>query len=104
MRRMKLRRNPRGPKSVWKFRKTTGKLVRDSTGEIDWYYYRRTVLMGKLLPFTIECLKDCPRTVVQEDKAPAHTSPYQNEIYSLFEVQCLLWPGNSPNLNMIEPV
>ena len=27
----------------------------------------------------------------------------QAEIYSLFEVQRLLWPGNSPDLNMIEP-
>lgn len=50
-----------------------------------------------------ECLKDRPDTLIQENKTLAHTSPYQNEIYSLFEVQRLLWPGNSLDLNMIEP-
>ena len=40
---------------------------------------------------------------VQEDKAPAHKSQYQQEIFDLWEIQRLLWPGNSPDLNAIEP-
>lgn len=103
MRRMNLRRNPGGRKPVWKFTKKTGKLVRDSTGGIDWWRYGRTILMGKLLPFAKECLKERPGTIVQEDKAPSHAHSSQAEIYSLFEIQRLLWPGNSSDLNMIEP-
>lgn len=41
--------------------------------------------------------------IAQEDKAPSHACQYQNEVFSLFEIECLFWPGNSPDLNMIEP-
>ena len=44
-----------------------------------------------------------PNTVVQEDNAPAHASHYQQEVYLFQEIQRLLWPGNSPDLNAIEP-
>jgi hypothetical protein len=44
-----------------------------------------------------------PDTIVQEDNAPAHIHHSQAEVYSFYEVQRLLWPGNSPDLNMIEP-
>jgi len=40
---------------------------------------------------------------VQEDKAPAHASQYQQEVFNLWEIQRLLWPRNSPDLNAIEP-
>ena len=41
--------------------------------------------------------------LVQENKAPSYNSRYQAEIFSLHDLIRLLWPGNSPNLNMIEP-
>lgn len=41
--------------------------------------------------------------IVQEDKKPSHNSKYQAEIFSLHDIICLLWPRNSPDLNMIEP-
>jgi len=48
-------------------------------------------------------MKNRPQIVVQEDKAPAHDHHIQNQIYSKWGVERLLWPGNSPDLNMIEP-
>ena len=48
-------------------------------------------------------MKDRPQTVVQEDKAPAHAHQAQHQIYSAQGITKLLWPGNSPDLNMIEP-
>ena len=41
--------------------------------------------------------------IIQEDKAPAHSSNHQIPIFSAAKVQRLIWPGNSPDLNMIEP-
>jgi hypothetical protein len=38
-----------------------------------------------------------------EDNAPAHAHFHQKEIYGFHGVQRLLWPGNSPDLNAIEP-
>ena len=58
---------------------------------------------GKLLPFAQECKLSCPGTIVQEDNAPAHTHHTQKAIYSCYGVEQLLWPGNSPDLNAIEP-
>ena len=40
---------------------------------------------------------------MQEDNAPAHKSKYQEEVFSMWGIQKLLWPGNSPDLNAIEP-
>jgi hypothetical protein len=42
-------------------------------------------------------------TMVQEDKAPSHAHKAQNSIFINAEVMHLLWPGNSPDLNAIEP-
>jgi hypothetical protein len=39
---------------------------------------------------------------VQESKVPSYTSLYQNEVISA-EVLQLFWPGNSPDLKVIEP-
>ena len=38
--------------------------------------------------------------MVQEDKTPSH---HQQQAYNSFGVQRLLWCGNSPDLNAIEP-
>ena len=37
------------------------------------------------------------------DKAAPHASIHQHGIYHAAGVDCLLWPGNSPDLNAIEP-
>jgi hypothetical protein len=38
-----------------------------------------------------------------EDNAPVHSHFDQKEIYSFNHVQRLLWRGNAPDLNAIEP-
>ena len=64
------------------------------------------VLVPKLIPFAKEIMKlrgEEEDTLVQEDNAPAHAHHAQADIFSFHEVKRLLWPGNSPDLNMIEP-
>ena len=61
------------------------------------------ILYPKLLPFALECMKERPHTVVQEDKAPSHAHHAQQAVYDAFKIARLLWPANSPDLNMIEP-
>jgi hypothetical protein len=56
-----------------------------------------------LIPFAKECKKERPNTIIQENNAPTHSHFYQQEMFDIHEVQRLLWPGNSPDLNMIEP-
>ena len=103
MRRMGLR-NKGGPKPQWRFTKETGKIVRESQkGGIDWYRYQKKILIPKLIPFAQECKKERPGTLVQEDKAPAHASKHQEVVFSLADVMRLIWCGNSPDLNAIEP-
>lgn len=55
-----------------------------------------------MIPFAQECAKE-RETLVQEDNAGAHASHYQQEVFNLAGVTRLLWPANSPDLNMIEP-
>jgi hypothetical protein len=76
--------------------KRTGK-----SGGIDSIRYRREVLLPKLIPFAKQCGLDF---IVQEDKAPAYASHFQQTlVYDVHHVQHLLWLSNSPDLNMIEP-
>lgn len=61
-----------------------------------------------LIPFAQECniqqaAKGKLPMIVQEDKALAHNSKYQQEIFSLHKILRLIWPGNSPDINIIEP-
>jgi len=102
MRRLNINRVPSGPKPTWKFTEARGAMVRKGKGKgIDAIRYRREVLIPKLVPFAKQC---GPGYIVQEDNAPAHASRFQQElVYSVHQVQQLLWPGNSPDLNMIEP-
>jgi hypothetical protein len=102
MRRLGLRNLP-GKKPEWKWKKETGKLTRGEGKGIDWWRYQQTILLPKMLPFAKECLRERPDTVVQEDKAPSHAHHAQQRIYDLHEVRRLLWCGNSPDLNAIEP-
>jgi hypothetical protein len=68
---------------------------------IDAIRYRREVLIPKLIPFAKKCRPDF---IVQEDKALSYASHFQQElVYDIHYVLRLLWPGNSPDLNMIKP-
>jgi hypothetical protein len=40
---------------------------------------------------------------VQEDGAPSHRHEAQNAVFQLADIAWLFWPGNSSDLNMIEP-
>jgi hypothetical protein len=93
-----------GRKPVFKHNKNTGVYVlKEGKGGINWYRYQKTILECLLLPFAKECLKERPDTIVQEDGAPSHSSRYQQEVFDIWEVSRLLWPPNSPDLNVIEP-
>ena len=72
-------------------------------GGIDWYQYLTKCLLPILIPFAIKCQINRPDTIIQEDKAPAHSSKHQQVYFDAAGLQRLLWPGNSPDLNMIEP-
>ncbi|EED15724.1 hypothetical protein TSTA_051610 [Talaromyces stipitatus ATCC 10500] len=76
--RLQLRPRP-GRKPTFRFTAKNGKLVRNSKGGIDWYRYQKEVLVPKLLPFAQECKR------------------------SRLDTIRLLWLGNSPDLNAIEP-
>ena len=92
-----------GPKPTQRFQVKTGKLVRCKGSGIDWYKYQTQVLIPKLLPFAKECQKDRLNTAVQEDKAPSHAHYVQQRVFNSFEVERLLWCGNSPDINTIKP-
>src|SRR5215471_5128591 len=80
--RLNLARNPPRRRPVWKFTKERGAITRESKRYgIDWWLYQQKVLKPKLIPFAQECLKDRPRTIVQDDIAPAHASQYRQSIF-----------------------
>jgi transposase len=89
-----------GRKPQWRWNAKNGKLTRGGKGGVDWYRYQTKILIPKLLPFAQAC---GPDTLVQEDKAPSHVHHAQQRVYDLRKIQRLLWPGNSPDLNAIEP-
>jgi len=41
--------------------------------------------------------------IIQEDGTVLYNSIYKNRLYNLAAVSYLIWVGNSPDLNMIEP-
>lgn len=102
IRRLGLRNLP-GKQPQWKWQKSTGKLSRGKGKGIDWWRYQHMILTPLLLPFAKECKKKRPKTIVQEDKAPAYSHHFQQQVYNLHQVRRMLWCGNSPDLNMIEP-
>ena len=97
-------RNKPGRKPQWRWNKKSGKLSRTGRGGIDWWAYQQQVLIPKLIPFAKECTKALLKpAIVQEDKAPAHAYWYQQYIFDLHQVERMIWMGNSPDLNAIEP-
>jgi hypothetical protein len=94
----------RGWPPQWCFTKKWGKVVWEGKREgIDWWLYLTKVLIPKLFPFVERCKENRPDTVVQEDRAAPHAHSQQDVFYDFFHVQRMLWPGNSPDFNMIEP-
>jgi hypothetical protein len=92
-----------GKPAKWRHNKANGAYVREKGhGGIDWWRYQQTILIPLLIPFAVECMAERPGTVIQEDKVTCHASRYQHEVFSLYAVIRLLWPGNSPDLNAIE--
>jgi hypothetical protein len=91
-----------GRQPTWKFTASHGAMTQTGkSGGIDAIRYRREVLVPKLIPFAQKC---GPEYIVQEDKALAHASHFQQTlVYDIHHVLRLLWLGNSPDLNMIEP-
>lgn len=103
MRRLGLRNKP-GRKPLFRMSEENGAFTRNSTkGGIDWYHYLTKCLLPVLILFAIECQIDHPSTIIQEDKASSHASKHQQIYFDAAGLQRLLWPGNSPDLNMIEP-
>jgi hypothetical protein len=45
-----------------------------------------------------------PKTIIVEDGATPHTHSFQQDMYSYSDIPKVLWPGNFPDINMIEPV
>lgn len=103
VRRCKLSTRSRGRKPTWRWSQKTGMLARRNGNGIDWWRYRQKILLEKLLPFAKRCQLSRPGIIVQEDGAPCHRHWFQEETYKLWDVAKMLWPGNSPDLNAIEP-
>jgi len=92
-------------RKTWQFTSERGKLERQGKkGGIDWYRYQKEILHSKLLPFAATCKETRPNTAVIEDGAPAHAHWFTQTVYDAFGIRKLDWPGNSPDLNMIEPI
>jgi len=93
-----------GQRAVFRHTEENGAFERkEGKGGIDWYRYQIKVLRPHLLPFAKRLLRKFGFVMVQEDKAPSHASHYQQREFDLWEIERLLWPGNSPDLNAIEP-
>jgi len=103
--RKKYGKNKGGPKPKWFYSKANGAIVREKgRGGIDWYRYQMVILRGKLLLWVKKMkLKLKRELVMQEDGAPSHSHQYQQRVFDSFEIIRILWPGNSPDLNAIEP-
>lgn len=103
MRRLGLQFFP-GRKPTWRRNETNGLMTRkaNSKEEIDWHQYGQHILLPKLVPFALRCMKMFPNTLVQENDAPSHACKHQERLFMNTGVLRLLWPGNSPDLNIIQ--
>ena len=90
-------------KPEWKFIPKTGRLQRGKGG-IDFARYIREVAEPLLLPFIRKCQRHRPDTVLMEDGAACHVHHFTQKLGAKHGISKLLWPGNSPGLNAIEPI
>ena len=95
-------RNKLGKRSEWKFTPKQGHFQRGKGG-IDFARYIREVAEPLLLPFIRERQRCRPDTVLMEDGAACHIHYFTQEFWAKHGVPRLPWPGNSPDLNAIEP-
>ena len=73
-----------GPRAQFKHTEKTGAYVlNEGKGGVNWYRYQEKILKPLLLPFAKKCSEKRPGTLVQEDKAPAHASQYQQEVFDI---------------------
>ena len=64
------------------------------------------ILEPKLIPFAqrLEAnLQLGEKILIQENNAPSHAYCYQHKVYELYNILQLIWPPNSPDLNIIKP-
>ena len=76
---------------------------KNSRGGIDWYRYQTYTLLPRLIPFINETIERYDECFLVQDGAPAHNAWQQNELLEIQGLTVLPWPGNSPDLNQIEP-
>jgi hypothetical protein len=101
-------RNLSDKKPQWKWDEDHEKMIRkESKEEIDWWRYQNVILLSKLISFVKKCNQKRAETelssmIVQEDKASTHAFKHQALIFSLHQIERLLWFENSFDLNMIE--
>lgn len=97
-------RNKQGRQPRFQFTEARGKLKRSARGGIDWYRHRKEVVIAKLIPFAKQCeIKLNRKMIVQEDGARPHIHWIHESLWILHQLQRFAWPGNSPDLNAIEP-
>jgi hypothetical protein len=63
--------------------KTGAYILNNGKGGVNWYQYQEKILKPLLLLFTKKCLEKKLNMWVQEDRAPSHTSQYQQEVFDL---------------------
>ena len=76
---------------------------KNSKGGIDWYRYQTYVLLPRLIPFIKEVIEKYDECFLIQDGAPAYNAWQQNKLFDIQGLTVLPWPGNSPDLNQIEP-
>lgn len=74
-----------------------------SRGGVDGYRHREEVLKPLLVPW-IKSLKRRGKTdvLLLEDRAPAHSSKFDEEFLAVKYISKLPWPGHSPDVNAEE--
>ena len=76
---------------------------KSSYGGIDWYRYQTYVLLPRLILFIKDVITQYGECFLVQDSAPAYNAWQQEELLKIRGLTVLPWPGNSPDLNQIEP-
>ena len=70
---------------------------------IDQYRYQTYVLLPRLIPFIHNVIAKYSECFLVQDGAPSHNAWQQTELLDIRGLTVIPWPGNSPDLNQIEP-
>ena len=76
---------------------------KSNKGGIDWYRYQTFILLPRLIPFIHDIIDKYGHCYLVQDGAPAHNAWQQKQLLNIKGLTVLPWPGNSPDLNQIEP-